>query len=297
MAACYRRHSVTLLRKQGWHMSFAHKPATYTCYKYSFDLTVFASFPSSSSFISFSFLPCLLCSCFLNNMSFSYGSIPPPESPPLRATPLSPAPARSDRRLKRQTALSPSTLTGIGALSLNDPLSDDPFELDGGRRSDSSLHQLASTLSRENTKRTSTTVIPVPKMINPLPAHYRHPSPAPSTVPSLTASSTQESTASSACSLASKSSTRSRRSLVPKPSLANLRHQDSSYNETSSNDSFSCEPLTPTGATFATTRARSVDFIMPDHPTPSFRPCVLGDAYPPLVPHALFFFLFLLDNF
>ncbi|KIM25611.1 hypothetical protein M408DRAFT_209239 [Serendipita vermifera MAFF 305830] len=171
-------------------------------------------------------------------MSFSYGSIPPPESPPLRATPLSPAPpARADRRTKRHTAID----LNMAGLSLNDDgLANDPLDLNTGRRSDSS--------SSSGSSKRPITAIPVPKMINPLPPHYRHPSPAPSSqstasVPSL--ASTHESSASSAASIAS-----SRCSLAPKASKASLHHQDSSVY--SSADSLSsAEPATPTTSTFS----------------------------------------------
>jgi hypothetical protein len=100
-------------------------------------------------------------------------------------------------------------------------------------------------------------------MINPLPAHYRHPSPAPSSqssgsVPSLTNSrasstSTHESAASSAVSIVSTRS--SRHSLAPKPSQASFHH-DSSLQIISSSDSLSsnCEPVTPTTGTFSRSR-------------------------------------------
>lgn len=178
-------------------------------------------------------------------MSFSYGSIPPPESPPLRATPLSPAPpARADRRTKRHTAID----LNMAGLSLNDDgLANDPLDLNTGRRSDSS--------SSSGSSKRPITAIPVPKMINPLPPHYRHPSPAPSSqstasVPSL--ASTHESSASSAASIAS-----SRCSLAPKASKASLHHQDSSVY--SSADSLSsAEPATPTTSTFSRSRGKSI---------------------------------------
>jgi hypothetical protein len=196
-------------------------------------------------------------------MSFSYGSIPPPESPPLKATPLSPAPpARTDRRTKRHTTMDLS----LAGLNLNDGLASDPLNLNGARRSDSSSS--TSSFSQERAKRQSTAgVIPVPKMINPLPVHYRHPSPAPSSqssgsMPSLTNSrasstSTHESSESSAASIASGRS--SRHSLVAKPSQASFHH-DASLHTISSNDSLSsnCEPVTPTTATFSRSRGKSI---------------------------------------
>lgn len=220
-------------------------------------------------------------------MSFSYGSIPPPDSPPLKATALSPAPARTDRRAKRHTTLSPSVLHGISSLSIHDSLSlslhDDPLDLNSDT---GSLHQLASALSRENMKRASTTgtiTIPVPKMINPLPPHYRHPSPAPSTVPSLTASHESVESSSSACSLVSKPSTRSCRSVAagvpPKPSLASLRNQSTSTS--SSSDSLSSEPLTPTAPTFSRSRYVFSFIFQIDYPTLDSAP-LLRDACPPV---------------
>ncbi|PVG03690.1 hypothetical protein CPB86DRAFT_694965 [Serendipita vermifera] len=183
-------------------------------------------------------------------MSFSYGSIPPPDSPPLRATPLSPAPVRSDKRVKRHTAaLSPSTFAvddlHVSGLNLND----DPLDLDGGRRSDSYLQKQQG----ETLKRASSTVIPVPQLINSLPPHYRHPSPAPSSesaTPSLMSSST-----STHDSLSSAS-----KSIVPKLSLASLNKQSSAGHGASSNDSLSSgsEPLTPTGPTFSRSRGKSI---------------------------------------
>lgn len=207
-------------------------------------------------------------------MSFSYASIPPPESPPLRATPLSPAPpARTDRRTKRHTTMDIS----LASLSLNDGLADDPLDLNGARRSDSS-NSSSSSFSQERAKRQSTAgAIPVPKMINPLPAHYRHPSPVPSSqssgsVPSLTNSrasstSTHESSASSSASIAS--SRCSRHSLAPKPSQASFHH-DASLHTISSSDSLSlnCEPVTPTTSTF--TRSRLVFFFLISMTPPPF---------------------------
>jgi len=180
-------------------------------------------------------------------MSFSYGSIPPPDSPPLRATPLSPAPpVRAERRAKRHTTIDIS----LGGLSLNDSPSDESLHLNGPRRNGDSS---TGSFGQERAKRQSSAgAIPVPKMINPLPPHYRHPSPAQSSsVPSLTDSrasstSTHESSTASSASI---------RSLAPKPSQASLQY-DSSLHTISSSDSLSynCEPVTPTTTTFSRSR-------------------------------------------
>ena len=198
-------------------------------------------------------------------MSFSYGSIPPPESPPLRATPLSPAPpARTDRRTKRHTTMDLS----MAGLNLNDGLANDPLDLNNGRRSDSSSSG-SSSFSQERAKRQSSAgAIPVPKMINPLPAHYRHPSPAPSSqstasVPSLLShESSASSITSSKCSL---------RSLAPKPSHASLR--DASLCTVSSTDSLSSnEPSTPTTGTFARSRLVFLAYYYETHSIPPTLP-------------------------
>jgi hypothetical protein len=190
-------------------------------------------------------------------MSFSYGSIPPPESPPLRATVLSPAPpARTDRRTKRHTTMDLS----LAGLNLNDGLASDPLNLGAAAKRSDSSSSSSSSFSQQRAKRQSAAgAIPVPKMINPLPANYRHPSSASSgSTPSLTNSrassiSTYEFSESSAASIGSTRS--SRHSLVSKPSQASFNH-DSSLHTISSSDSLAsnCEPITPTTATFARSR-------------------------------------------
>ncbi|CAG7848391.1 SubName: Full=Uncharacterized protein {ECO:0000313/EMBL:CCA73649.1} [Serendipita indica DSM 11827] len=177
-------------------------------------------------------------------MSFSYGAVPPPDSPPLRAMPLSPAPARTDRRAKRQTtALSPSSIaTGMSGLSLDD----DPLDLNAttttGRRSDSSLSR-NSTMSSK--RASAAPALPVPKMINSLPPNYQHPpSPAPSAAPSLShSSSTHDSSSSCASSIKS--------SRAPRLNTAVERTNNSS-------DSLSSEPVTPTGTSFSRSRGKSI---------------------------------------
>jgi hypothetical protein len=187
-------------------------------------------------------------------MSFSYGSIPPPESPPLKATPLSPAPpARTDRRTKRHTTMDLS----LSGLNLNDDLASDPLNLDAGaRRSDSTGSSSSSSFSQQRAKRQSAAgAIPVPKMINPLPANYRHPSPASSGSMTSLTNSRASSTSAHEYSGSSGSNRSSRHSLVSKPSQASFNH-DSSLHTISSSDSLSsnCEPITPTTATFARSR-------------------------------------------
>lgn len=184
-------------------------------------------------------------------MSFSYGSVPPPDSPPLRAMSLSPAPARTDRRAKRQTtALSPASVaTSFAGLSLDE----DPLDLNanGGRRSDSSLSRnssIATTSSMLNKRASAAPALPVPRMINPLPPNYQHPpSPAPSAAPSLSHSSSTHESSHSSC-YSSGSSIKSSR--APKLNTAVLERS----NGASSSDSLSSEPVTPTGATFSRSR-------------------------------------------
>ncbi|KAG8775962.1 hypothetical protein FRC15_000218 [Serendipita sp. 397] len=157
-------------------------------------------------------------------MSFSYGTVPPPESPPLRATPLSPAPPRNssaaaaaDRRAKRyttmgnttsssshtlgvsNTSLSPASIANsLGSLSLDD----DPLDLNA--HSASTSHSASVSAYRQssmNRRASAMPSIPVPKMINPLPEHYIYPTSAstrPTSTPSST--STHESSSSSSSS-------------------------------------------------------------------------------------------------